>query len=306
MKQMKRYCLVLPAFLLVALIGLYGQESSQAEYVGQETCLECHSDQNPELTKNFSYSAHGKLEEFAQGCESCHGPGSLHIEEADPATIVRFSGESEQDSQICIKCHKSGAIMRWSGSEHDIAGVQCTACHSVHQGREVIDGRIQQVSSGIRKYEGNHVHSLKSPDPELCYSCHSRHRAQSSMMSHHPIFEGKMVCSDCHNSHGGNRMMNNESMNINDLCLKCHPQYQGPFVYEHEAVTEECTVCHTSHGSVVDNLLRKTEPFLCYQCHSIHTSIRIHQDVKNVSGKKCSYCHPKVHGSNSAPHLGIR
>ena len=56
----------------------------------------------------------------------------------------------------------------------------------------------------------------------------------------------------------------------NDLCLDCHSRYQGPFVFEHAPVTEDCTICHDPHGSVANNLLVQNEPFLCLQCHEGH------------------------------------
>ncbi len=50
---------------------------SADDYVGSESCKECHEDQ----FKKFNRTKHAKLKEVAswkdkvQGCESCHGPG---------------------------------------------------------------------------------------------------------------------------------------------------------------------------------------------------------------------------------------
>ncbi|NOQ51004.1 MAG: cytochrome C, partial [Desulfuromonadaceae bacterium] len=56
----------------------------------------------------------------------------------------------------------------------------------------------------------------------------------------------------------------------NDLCLDCHTRYQGPFVFGHAPVEDDCTICHDPHGSVAGNLLVQNEPFLCLQCHEGH------------------------------------
>ena len=82
-----------------------------------------------------------------------------------------------------------------------------------------------------------------------------------------------MGCSDCHNPHGGtgstSGMLAAEGR-PNELCLSCHTRYQGPFVFEHDPVVEDCGICHDPHGTVANNLLRQNEPFLCLQCHEAH------------------------------------
>ena len=75
-----------------------------------------------------------------------------------------------------------------------------------------------------------------------------------------------MSCADCHNPHG--ELTTHER--TNDLCLSCHSRYQGPFVFGHAPVEDDCTICHDPHGSVANNLLVQNEPFLCLQCHEGH------------------------------------
>jgi DmsE family decaheme c-type cytochrome len=106
-------------------------------------------------------------------------------------------------------------------------------------------------------------------NPKPATSAIPRSLPEMSLPSHHPIREGKMSCSDCHDPHGqreGN--LNAESLNL--TCYKCHADKQGPFAYEHPPVTENCNICHEPHGTVTNNLLKQPATFLCLRCHTGH------------------------------------
>lgn len=273
-----------------------------ATSIGQEACVECH--------EGMGAGVHSRLAGFeyaggTQGCEACHGGGSLHIDSADNSQILEF-GEllPEESAAVCAKCHSDGKLMDWTHSLHALSDVACSDCHSIHAGGKK---------------------ALKQADPDLCYSCHQEQMAKASFPSHHPIKEGKMTCADCHNPHGE---LNTEER-TNDLCLNCHSRYQGPFVFGHAPVEDNCTICHDPHGSVANNLLVQNEPFLCLQCHEGHFHIlresnytvptpaagqtattpaqQAVADIVNVHGSegfqtsfgtKCTTCHKVVHGSD--------
>jgi DmsE family decaheme c-type cytochrome len=236
-----------------------------------------------------------------EGCEACHGGGSLHVD-SDGDQILKF-GEllPEESAAVCAKCHTEGKLMDWTHSEHALTDVGCTDCHSVHAGGKT---------------------ALKQQDPELCYSCHQEQMAKANFPSHHPIREGKMTCGDCHNPHGEL----NTDERTTDLCLNCHSRYQGPFVFGHAPVEDDCTICHDAHGSVANNLLVQNEPFLCLQCHEGHFHLLREANFERINGPqspqanidaaavvnashgsegfqtsfgtKCTTCHKVVHGSD--------
>lgn len=220
-----------------------------ASYVGMETCAGCHDEKMAE----FKGNVHSRLAKFElygveKGCESCHGAGSLHVDGGGDTGKINQPAKlsADQSAAICVSCHTGGSVMEWSFSEHALADLSCSDCHTMHG-----DG------SGS---------SLKARDPELCYGCHQEQLAKANFPSHHPIKEGKMNCSACHNPHGA--LQTEET--ARDLCLECHSRYQGPFVYEHGPVEEDCNICHDPHGTVANNLLQQNEPFLCLQCHESH------------------------------------
>ena len=71
-----------------------------AEYIGSDTCLGCHEGMDTALAKTMhGRAAHPKSPAAAQGCESCHGPGSRHIEDpSDDTGIRKFSKMAPRDT----------------------------------------------------------------------------------------------------------------------------------------------------------------------------------------------------------------
>lgn len=232
-----------------------------------------------------------------KGCESCHGPGSLHVDEGDPSKIINFSKlSSEEISSICLKCHKKDEeIMDWWDSMHAKTGESCISCHVVHKEEKVV---INHRSPAEIERASVSTVNLKEPEPELCYKCHGDIKTLVSYPSHHPIKERKMKCTDCHNVHSGVANSLRTEERLNDLCFKCHSDKQGPFTFEHEPVTEDCTICHEPHGTVANNLLKVNEPFLCLQCHHVHFQINHHKDVAMTAAQRCTQCHTQIHGSD--------
>lgn len=306
----------IPIAALALLTLAFGPVPATLAAGEAEACASCHE----EVVQAFAGSAHARLmagDWFgnSQACASCHGPGDQHME--DPATypMRRFPGDSPgADSQVCLGCHTTAsAITTWSAGPHADAGLSCSTCHSVHP-----KAQGAATSLGVR---------AKSKGPTTCYTCHQEVRAQFLLPSHHPVPEGKMACASCHNPHGANEMLLKTEFRANDLCLNCHPAQRGPFVFEHAPVEEDCGVCHAPHGSVANNILLQTEPFLCLTCHEVHFHAGLkspetetvtfgtvppnvwqnpyrEQGMKHAFLTKCTQCHSKVHGSDQ-PSQGV-
>src|ERR1017187_494931 len=227
-----------------------------AKYIGSSECEQCHE----EITRSFKTADHSRLLAKGKnghdyGCESCHGPASLHSD---------------------------------SGGE-------------IKPPYSFTAGRPEPAS----------VEALPGVPPAratetVCYQCHADVRGQFQLPSHHPVPEGRMSCTECHSLHkgsaragGGTALLSQE-----ENCLKCHPAQRGPYVFEHEALREGCTTCHTAHGSVNARMLTERNSNLCLKCHfqqvkggsiliggSDHT-IRLQQGACWSAG-----CHEAVHGS---------
>jgi DmsE family decaheme c-type cytochrome len=246
------------------------------------TCLDCHEDS----MRSYDHSLHAAALTFAPGadkggdCETCHGPRSEHNE--DPTDVLAYERLSPAgQSAVCMQCHEGGTRMGWKAGAHHNGDVSCTSCHVV-----------------MEKRSERGLLARQSPT-RLCYDCHAEVRAEALKPSHHPIREGQMDCSSCHNPHGSTEGMLVRNT-VAETCATCHTGKRGPFLWEHPPVRENCATCHTPHGSNNRFLLTQREPFLCLTCHSYggHINLPRYNRTSNIYGNGCTNCHITTHGSN--------
>lgn len=285
------------------------------DYVGSESCKACHEDQ----FNSFSDTKHAKLSQIeswkgkVQGCESCHGPGKAHMEDAtDKTKIVSFKGKNSKEvSETCLGCHAGKeSHNNFRRGEHWRNDVGCTECHTAHgpsHGSSKADS-ITQIGEVTRQNPSSATSAmLKNSEPQLCIACHTEVKAQFSKPNHHKVLEGTMKCSDCHNAHGGFESKQAKlAVGADASCVKCHADKQGPFAFEHAPLkTEGCSACHTPHGSSNPKMLRRANVRqLCMECHTTLSNAepgapQAPHDQRTARYNNCTVCHTKIHGSNS-------
>ena len=282
------------------------------QYIGSDACKDCHEDQ----FKNFSHTAHSVLTRLdswkgkVTGCEQCHGPGKAHAEEGDPSKIISFKNKSSKAiSETCLGCHAGKEEHNnFRRGEHWRNDVGCTDCHASHSSVAMVrnPGSISLISeSSRRNVDSLGAQMLKAGEPQLCLGCHAEMKAQFNMPFHHKVLEGQIKCSDCHNPHGGFELKQARlSTGADSVCLKCHTDKQGPFVFEHAPLkVEGCSSCHTPHGSANAKLLARSRiRQLCLECHSNAFEIgapntpNFHNQA-TLRYQNCTTCHVKIHGS---------
>jgi len=290
-----------PSFLWALLMllamspGAHAAQGAPAQprtYIGQDTCIGCHDTEGESIHK----TAHGKKQnpgspEADKGCESCHGPGSAHLDDPSvPGSINRFAQMKPRDvSDTCLTCHSRGNHTQWKGSMHDARNLSCTTCHSVHS----------------PKSEKSQLKAASIVD--TCKACHTTEVAKQQRVGHMPVREGKMTCTTCHNPHGTTNVRMLRTGNwINETCTSCHTEKRGPFLWDHAPVREACNTCHDPHGSNNDRMLVAKLPVLCQGCHigtrhpsTIYDGNALASKSNRLIGRSCVNCHSQIHGSNS-------
>ena len=294
-----------PRLLAVALLAAFIPTSANAQTrsLGNandvKSCLNCHD--TPAVT-GVLHTAHAVKGDartgFAsEGCQSCHGASDAHMAKpaegaSRPPPSVVFAGGNASPVELrnatCIGCHQGGLRTHWDGSPHASADIACANCHTSHTVKDPVLAKQTQAP--------------------ICFACHAEQRAANLRPSHHPVIEGLMSCSDCHNPHGSAGPNLLKAATVNDTCYSCHDEKRGPFLWEHAPVQEQCTICHTPHGSVQASLLKQRVPYLCQDCHdeSLHNSQPLSgaslpggaAPSRQLVLRGCLNCHTQVHGSN--------
>ncbi len=216
-----------------------------ATYAGSEACSQCHET----YTKQFPSASHAKLiargtNAVNVGCESCHGPGSAHVESGGAARTIVNPGRNPES---CFTCHSNLRGQFNLPNHHPVmeGRLGCAACHNPHKGDAMRGGGTAMMSAS-----------------DVCISCHKAQRGPH-VFEHEALREG---CTTCHLPHGSvnQRLLTQRSA---VLCLKCHFQQQAapgriaigaidhtPFLSRGTCWTAGCH--EAVHGSQVSNSLR--------------------------------------------------
>ena len=235
-----------------------------AAYLGSKECEQCHD----KIYKDFISTAdHARLitpgpNSIDVGCESCHGPTSLHAQSGGdvkppsgfaagrpPFTsyTARLAPPVARPTEtVCFQCHSDVRGQFNLPSHHPLpeGHMSCTACHSPHKGSIHTGG-------GTSLLDAN----------DGCIRCHPAQRGPY-VFEHEAVHEG---CTTCHTPHGS---VNAKLLTVRDsnLCLKCHfQQVRGGIILiggsDHTTRIKQGTCwtagCHEAvHGSRVDSSLR--------------------------------------------------
>lgn len=300
-----------PAWLHAVILSLGLVAAAQAQtqdspprqdmvLAGDAKCTRCHDETEAWPVLSIARTRHGTVaDKRTPTCTSCHGESKDHWDKPSdmkerPKPDRVFSRKAgitgaEAQNGACLSCHEGGKRMHWSQSLHASNDATCTSCHQVHTGHDKVRDKAEQA--------------------QVCFTCHKDKRAQVNRPSRHPIPEGKVACSDCHNPHGSAGPAAMVRDTVNDTCYACHMEKRGPFVRTHQPVQEECSICHDPHGTTTPNLLKTRPPFLCQQCHEPTShrggiaSLTGTSTGANTAARGCLNCHTQIHGTNNPANI---
>ncbi len=288
-------------------------------------CANCHEAQ----WTSIDLSPHGAKSDADGGmCQACHGDASQHLKDPTKNKLANpfaKGGTADARTAVCMTCHSGNRNLAfWTSGKHQLNEVTCSNCHSIHG---------TKLAPSINKF----VTTFLPNQADICANCHQPIRAATLKPSHHPIPEGKVKCSDCHNPHGAITPSMLKQPTINDQCYSCHADKRGPYVFNHPPVEENCATCHNPHGSVHAKLLNESAPNLCQDCHdwsrhpgtiygaagayncqpgdntvsggvAICAPNRTGQPNPSVNNRlvsrACMNCHSAIHGSNAPGNRG--
>lgn len=272
----------------------------------QTACSNCHRDKFAALESNI-HSVLGS-EEWRERtgeaipCRNCHGDVTEHIRRGGAqGTVFAFDDENPlEQAATCLKCH-SDTHPDFARSPHATAGLTCTDCHSQH-------GSAPHAPVLLRSLPVAEEFSGLGARSKLCASCHDEIVSQFTFNERHRLLDGALECTSCHNPHepvtrsllGGFKQ---------ELCIDCHTDKGGPFVFEHPASrTEGCTACHSPHGSPNRHLLNHAQVAeLCLTCHAaipqFHLGFSPAGPPRFNLDTQCTNCHSSIHGSNFHPRF---
>jgi hypothetical protein len=190
-------------------------------------CLACHAGK-VEMREGNEFQADIRRQSI--GCESCHGPGSLHVERyrepgaaprdepdftiVNPARLDRELAES-----ICANCHLRGeaTVYRRGRKFNDFRpGFRLTDLRidfgvKSSLGEMTVVGHVEQMRAS-RCYQQS--------DSLTCISCHDPHTIPAADQR---IAYFRNTCLECHSEqHCGLELTLRLEQNAADNCITCH------------------------------------------------------------------------------------
>ena len=297
-------------------------EAAQGEDRSQ-LCKGCHEPYFESYAKTtHAQTGHPRTPANANACDTCHGDATAHMQAGGGRSVGNlrvFSNKklaADEKSGVCLTCHGSNRHLAfWDAGRHKKNNVACTDCHRLH-GTPGPGATIALASPNpnLAPYQT----TARKLEYETCTGCHRQIRGQLIKPSHHPIIEGRITCSDCHNPHGAltHAMLKHES--VPQLCTSCHAEKRGPFIWDHPPVEENCLTCHHAHGSNHNRLMVEKAPNLCQDCHDASKHPGTVYDARGgwrpvppqtvpnnrLVMRGCVNCHYHIHGSNAPAMRG--
>ena len=233
----------------------YATKNGRFDRLIPDGCMACHNS----YPEGIPF-VEGKYTAVPEGigCERCHGPGALHVEERlampEPAadiddSIVNPAHLSpERRLDVCNQCHLQ------------------TTVSVLREGRSAFSFR---PSEALRDHLGFFVAHGEESSNAVEVVSHAERMQQGACFTATVATERALECTTCHNPHEGFREAGPGY--FNDTCLGCHDAETLPAAVASDAephdAASNCIACHmpkvavsdAPHSSFTDHWIRVVE-----------------------------------------------
>ncbi len=301
---------------------------AKAEPVGAKRCVECH----PIRDQRLAESPHRSLAaaQAGDGCENCHGHGSLHAEH-QLARLITRPDQARDGIETCRSCHQEvdAEQFHWIDRHRPLlsADLTCSSCHPVHDAENsaTVNAPTNALCAGCHApamplLEGS-IHAqlggLDTPLERGCGGCHpgaAEHaagpgRPDSITALRSPDAEvQQQLCTSCHANEPALRHAATGSHQRSGVgCLACH----SPIARAGGVRADAEKSCKNCHAPVMAEFRQpnhhpvESGRMSCSDCHEPHAARHRLRDVE-LQERRCVECHREYRGPFVFAHQASR
>lgn len=292
---------ILFLFVIPLVCGASGEGCRGKRTVGSATCIACHDGRTASDKREFDRGVHRAID-----CETCHGPGSLHVR-----AVGLGSGSIDNPARlpfaasmaVCATCHAEH-LDGFSGTAHAAReAASCHECHDVHK-----QGAMRFTTPN-RTLLGQEGYAL------TCGECHA-----TQVLDYAASVKARsnvLTCAVCHDMHRPATFVADPADNA--MCIRCHQSaalgftsteivdlHTGPFhpVDPAGSGASRCTACHLPPLAAA-NQARGPHDHSLMTIPPAFSNEAIAQGIEPVPPNSCSGiagCHDAAVPGSGAPY----